>query len=115
MAAGPLLVENGLTRITSEEEVFFHTSLSEAHPRTAASIDTSGRLLLMVVDGRQSASRGVTLEELANMLLQFDASSALNLDGGGSSTIVISGALINKPVGSGYQREVVSGIVVSCP
>lgn len=114
VAAGPLLVKDGLTRITLEEEVFFHTSLPEAHPRTAAGIDTSGRLLLMVVDGRQSASRGVTLEELANMLVEFDASSALNLDGGGSSTIVISGELINKPSGSNYQREVVSGIVVSC-
>lgn len=115
VAAGPLIVEDGNVRIPIEEEVFFHTSIPNVHPRTSAGIDTKGRLLLLVVDGRQQSSRGVSLEELADLMLAFDARQALNLDGGGSSTFIVRDELVNRPAGATYQREVVSGIVVVCP
>ena len=65
------------------------TNDSELHPRTAVGIDRDkGRILLLVVDGRSSLSRGYTLVELARMMRRLGAEDALNLDGGGSSTMV---------------------------
>jgi hypothetical protein len=115
VAAGPSLLRDGDVNIPVAEEVFFHTTIPDVHPRSAAGRDKDGRLLLMVVDGRQGDSRGVTLEELARLMQEFGAVEALNLDGGGSSTFVVRGALLNMPAGGTYQREVVSGIVVHCP
>ncbi len=114
LAAGPMIVVDGAVNIAEEEEVFFHTTIPDVHPRTAAGIDDDGNLLLLVVDGRQGASRGVTLQELAGLMLEFDAEDALNLDGGGSSTFIVRDDLLNRPTGATYQREVVSGIVVAC-
>jgi hypothetical protein len=63
------------------------------HPRTAAATNNSGTILwLIVIDGRQkNYSEGVTLWELAEIILEFGADFALNLDGGGSSTMVLRG------------------------
>ena len=114
VSAGPMIVRDGIQDIATDEEVFFQTTIPDIHPRTAAGVDAEGRLLLLVVDGRQSASRGVSLEELASLMLTFEAEDALNLDGGGSSAFVVGSELINRPAGATYQREVVSGIVVHC-
>jgi len=75
------------------------------HPRTAVGLDVSGeKLILMIVDGRQpSYSEGVTLSELAELMREFGAYHALNLDGGGSSTLVVADAngqprVLNSPI-----------------
>ena len=60
----------------------------EMHPRTAIGIDKdTGQVLMLVVDGRQDFSRGLTMVELANLMTSLGAEDALNLDGGGSSTL----------------------------
>lgn len=110
VGAGPTLLEDGRVHIATDEEVFFGSSIPLTHPRTCAGIDRKGRLLMMVVDGRQPESRGVTLEELASLMRDFDAVEAVNLDGGGSSTLVVDGMLINRPAGGTVQREVMSAI-----
>ncbi len=86
------------------------------HPRTAIGIDHDGRrLLLVVVDGRQLDSRGATMVELARLLLSLGAEDALNLDGGGSSTMVAArpadGLLKvwNSP-SDGRQRPIPNGL-----
>lgn len=87
------------------------------HPRTAVGIDADGRrLLLLVVDGRSSASRGYTMVELANMMLALGAENALNLDGGGSSTMysrLVTGEMgvVNEP-SDGVERKVPNGLGV---
>ena len=59
------------------------------HPRTAIGVDSdSGDVLMLVVDGRQDFSRGATMAELARLMVDLGADEALNLDGGGSSTMV---------------------------
>jgi exopolysaccharide biosynthesis protein len=74
------------------------------HPRTAVAVDAEGETLwLIIVDGRQRGySEGVTLEELAGIAMEWGADRALNLDGGGSSTLVIAdgeGArALNSPI-----------------
>lgn len=114
LGAGPALVMDGVRRITADEEVFFGTSIPETHPRTAAGYTAGGDLLLLVVDGRQDESRGVTLEELATLMEELGAVEALNLDGGGSSTLVVAGTRLNRPAGGDVEREVMSALVVTC-
>jgi len=114
VAAGPVLIMNGQIRVTADQEVFFGTSIPDVHPRTAAGRTRAGDLLVMVVDGRQTVSRGVSLEELAQLMLDVGAVEALNLDGGGSSTLVVNGVLLNRPTGGVFQREVMSALATFC-
>lgn len=114
VAAGPALVMDGRVHVTTYEEVFFGTSIPQTHPRSAAGITRKGDLILMVVDGRQPASRGVTLKELAELMRERGAVEALNLDGGGSSTLVVNNVLMNRPTGSEFEREVMSALAIFC-
>ncbi len=114
IGAGPALVMDGRIRVTSEEEVFFGTSIPQVHPRTAAGRTADGALILMVVDGRQPESRGVSLDELATLMLEVGAVEAINLDGGGSSSLVVNGVLVNRPQGRTEEREVMSALVTYC-
>lgn len=114
LGAGPVLVWDGRVRVAADEEVFFGSSIPEVHPRTAAGRTEDGSLLLLVVDGRQTQSRGVDLDELARMMRGLGAVQALNLDGGGSSTLVVNGVVVNRPVGGTAEREVMSALVTFC-
>jgi hypothetical protein len=94
------------------------TDDTELHPRTAVGIDRdTATLLLVVIDGRSVTSRGHTLLELARTMADLGADDALNLDGGGSSTVAARGAgnaleVENSP-SSGTQRPVPNGISVT--
>jgi len=112
LAAGPVLVRGGRIAVSDDEEVFFGSSIPEVHPRTAAGYTAQGELILLVVDGRQPSSRGVDLRELAAIMKELGCVEAVNLDGGGSSTLVVNGRLVNRPAGGSYQREVLSAITV---
>ena len=76
-----------------------------AHPRTAIGIDKHGKqLIILVVDGRQPGySEGVTIAELTHIMIEYGAYFAMNLDGGGSTTLVMedrSGKprILNSPI-----------------
>ena len=84
------------------------------HPRTAAGYTKDGKLILLVVDGRQKESRGVSLQELATLMAELGCVEALNLDGGGSSTIVVNGVRLNRPAGGDAEREVMSALATFC-
>ena len=78
---------------------------SELHPRTAIGYSKNGKFLyIVVVDGRQPFySDGITLAELADLMIEIGAHDAMNFDGGGSSTLVIRGAdgkprILNSPI-----------------
>ena len=108
--AGPILVTNRNINVTSEQEVFFNTPVDGVQPRSAIGYKKNGDIVMMVIDGRQVNSRGAYLEELALLMRQFDCEEALNLDGGGSSSLVVNGKLINNPIGLKSEREVMSFI-----
>ena len=112
MHAGPILINKGLQMVTTEEEIFFNTPVDGIQPRSAMGLKKNGDVIFMVVDGRQIDSRGVYLKELAMLMAQFDCEQALNLDGGGSSALIINGKLINKPIGLKTQRQVMSCVGV---
>ncbi|MCY3001528.1 MAG: family 10 glycosylhydrolase [Planctomycetota bacterium] len=115
LGGGPVLIESGTTRITYEEEVFFGSgmgSIDSRHPRTALGYTHDGRLLLLVVDGRSRESAGATLGDLARELRARGAVEALNLDGGGSTTLVVNGTVINQPSDKSGAREVASALLL---
>ncbi|MCY3840193.1 MAG: phosphodiester glycosidase family protein [Gammaproteobacteria bacterium] len=114
LGGGPALVSNGRIKVTTNEEVFFGTAIPYTHPRTAAGVAADGTLLLLLVDGRQKESRGVRLEELAAIMVELGAEEALNLDGGGSSSLVVHGQLLNNPAGRRKEREVMTALGVFC-
>jgi hypothetical protein len=90
----------------------------ELHPRTAVGIDyDTGDVLFLVIDGRQNFSRGLTMVELAEMMAELGADEALNLDGGGSTTLVAPSpdgvvGVRNSP-SDGAQRRVANGLTVT--
>jgi len=112
MQAGPVIVSNGRKNVTDVEEVFFWSKIPDVHPRTAAGYTKNREYILLVVDGRQPDSRGVDLDELSILMYDLNCVEAINLDGGGSSSMVVNGTLLNKPAGFSTQREVISAIAV---
>jgi hypothetical protein len=86
------------------------------HPRTALGWTPDGRLLLVVVDGRQPEySAGMSLDELTWLFQRLGASDALNLDGGGSSAMVVDGAVVNRPSDREGERAVGNALaLVAC-
>jgi exopolysaccharide biosynthesis protein len=83
------------------------------HPRTAVGLSKDGRYLYLVVaDGRQENARGLTLEELALFMAKdLGVCSAMNLDGGGSSVMVLNGEIVNRP-SDGKERRVANHLAV---
>ncbi|MES2177108.1 MAG: phosphodiester glycosidase family protein [Gemmatimonadota bacterium] len=83
------------------------------HPRTAIGFSRdSSALLILTVDGRSEKSVGMTLAELATVMRTLGAWDAMNLDGGGSTTMVIGGAVVNKPSDPTGERDVGNALLV---
>ena len=93
-------------------------SADEIHPRSAIGLTADGRLILATVDGRETGvSEGVRLPELAELMLERGAVSAINLDGGGSSTLVVrragtDGVVVANRPSDGFERPVTNSIQV---
>jgi exopolysaccharide biosynthesis protein len=114
LGAGPKLVTRGRIDITTEREKMLPTFATDRHPRTAIATLGDGRALMLVVDGRQpSLSVGMSLDELARVLIELGAVEAMNLDGGGSSAMVVQGKLMNHPSDPTGERPVSDAILVS--
>ena len=112
LGAGPKLLTNGMVDVTADSEQFPSDIRVGRAPRTAIGITKEGHALLAVIDGRSEASVGVTLTELARYMKQFGAVEAMNLDGGGSSEMVLGGNILNNP-SDGGERPVGSAIIVT--
>lgn len=114
VAGVPLLIRNGKIDITWEQEKTSKAFVETRHPRTAVAKLKDGRFLMMTVDGRQpGVSVGMSLQELAEYLLSLGAVDAMNLDGGGSTTMVLDGKVVNKPSDKEGERKVSDAIVVT--
>jgi hypothetical protein len=115
LGGAQMLVENG-REVPQADNAFNLTR----HPRTAAGIINARTVLLVVVDGRQpDYSNGMPLGELAHLMKLLDAKTAVNLDGGGSSTLVsrdASGAWVNRNRPSGHvERAVANSWIIVAP
>ena len=108
LSFGPAIVADGavVDGIESQEidtNIGNH-SIQGDQPRTAVGVIDENHLVFVVVDGRQSGySEGVTLTELADIMIDLGATTAYNLDGGGSSTMYFDGEVINSPSNGGER------------
>ncbi|MFJ6793900.1 phosphodiester glycosidase family protein [Streptomyces sp. NPDC091268] len=108
-AGGDLLLRDGQVVYTQPTG---STYVPDAAPRTAVASDASGRTMLVTVDGRHDAvSKGATRLELATLLKDLGAVDALNMDGGGSTTLVWQNAVANHPSdGTEQERPVADSV-----
>lgn len=98
VSGGPALVRDGESVGEAQLEGFGEKFATDRHPRTAVGTAANGDVLLVTVDGRQEGiSRGMSLPELSDLMRQLGCSDAINLDGGGSTTMAIHGIVVNRP------------------
>lgn len=110
LTGSPLLVENGLPVEQAVNEGLWGKVLKPA-PRTALGVNAKGRVLLVVVDGRQDHSAGLTLEELAYLMVELGCVRAVALDGGGSTEMWVKGQIVNS-LSEKSERPLANGLVV---
>ncbi len=110
LSFGPGLIENGEISVTENEEV---DNAKTSNPRTAIGQISDLHYVMVVSDGRTNESSGLSLNELAEFMQGLGVTTAYNLDGGGSSTMVFNGTVINNPTtnGSSIKERSVSDIV----
>lgn len=107
---GPALINGGQVTVSSSDEV---GRAMTSNPRTAIGQISEGHYLLVVSDGRTKESAGLSLRQLAELMQSLGAQIAYNLDGGGSSTMVFQGRVVNNPTTNGrsIRERSVSDIV----
>ncbi len=106
IGGGPFLVQNGVSSVGPRGDA------SDRHPRTAAGFSAdSTTLYLITVDGRQTASIGITLPELAYFMTEIGVHTGMNLDGGGSTTMLVRDEIVNSP-SDGLERSVSNALLV---
>lgn len=111
IGGGPLLIKNGEPIADYTPELFPPDITSSTAPRTAIGITADDKLINLVVDGRQEHSKGVSLGELTDILLELDCVEAINLDGGGSSCLLVRDQVINQP-SDGTTRNIPSVVTI---
>lgn len=126
IGGGPRILRDGAVSVEVEKERLSRTFADERHPRTAIGYSQNGQVLYLVaVDGRQPGySVGMSLQELAEFmrtrladfsLAKENAYQGLNLDGGGSTTMVIGAQVVNSPSDPTGERPVANALLVVAP
>lgn len=117
---GPVLVKDGREDVTARRDGMVHPNdgnsfyygwVHKRNPRTFAGTDAQGRTLLVTADGRSTDSLGLSLKEEADVASSLGMVQAMNLDGGGSTTAVAGGTVLNTPSG-GAERAVGDALLV---
>lgn len=108
---GPSLLEDGkaiddFTNVKIDKNMG-NSSIQNSNPRTGVGIISPNHYVFVVVDGRKEGySKGMTLNEFANLFEELGCTEAYNLDGGGSSTMYFMGRVVNNPLGKNQEREI---------
>src|SRR4051812_24878440 len=118
---GPELVRDGRPHATPQADgmvrpgdpSFYYGWAAKRNPRTIAGVDARGRILLATIDGRAVDSLGLSIYESAAVADALGMQNAINLDGGGSTTMVVDGHVINHPSDAAGERPVGDAILVS--
>jgi len=121
VGGGPRLLARGRVVVRSRPEGFapldapslFGSFVASRHPRTLGGVRPDGRVLLVTIDGRRPGwSAGVTLPEAARVMRALGARDALNLDGGGSTTMTVRGEVVSFPSDPTGERPISDGVFV---
>lgn len=120
LSFGPGLVADGqvlqgIDKIEIDTNIGNH-SIQGNQPRTALGMVAPGHFVFVAVDGRSNGySRGVTMPELAQLMKDLGCTVAYNLDGGGSTTMVFNGSLVNNPLGKAQERGTSDILYIAAP
>lgn len=106
---GPVIIINGQPTIRSGDGGW------GIQPRTAIGQRKDGAILMLVIDGRQADSLGATLKNVQDILLQYGAYNAFNLDGGASTTMYYNSKLVNNPSDIMGERYVPCAFIITKP
>ncbi|HET6769165.1 MAG TPA: phosphodiester glycosidase family protein, partial [Chitinophagaceae bacterium] len=114
IGGGPVLLQNNRIMITNEEErMFTGNAINDKHPRTAMGYTKDQKLIILVIQGRlPGIAEGATLNQEAKLLQELGCWEALNLDGGGSSCLLINGKETIKPSDKEGQRAVPAVFII---
>lgn len=114
VGGGPVLLQNGQVRVTNNEELkFTGKAIEDRHPRTAMGYTADGKLIVMVIQGRfPGIAEGATLTQEAEIFRDLGCVEALNLDGGGSSCMLINGKPTIKVSDAAGQRPVPAVFII---
>ena len=99
ISGGPYLVKDNEIFVDMTAQKL--TAIGGRNPRTAIGYTNDNHLIMLTADGREGASVGLTLIELANLMKEFGCINAMNLDGGGSTVMYVKGKIVNKPAVQG--------------
>jgi len=114
LSFGPALLIDGEVAVGANDEV---GRAMASNPRTAIGIIDPLHYVFVVSDGRTKASEGLSLQELAKVMQELGVQTAYNLDGGGSSTMVFQGRIVNNPTTNGKrvsERSVSDIVCIAC-
>lgn len=113
VAGVPQLIKDGKIDITWEQEKASKAFVEARHPRTAVAKLKDGKFLMLTADGRTNESAGLDLYDLAAYMLELGATYAMNLDGGGSTTMFLDGKVVNHPSDKEGERKVSDALLVT--
>jgi len=117
---GPELVRDGQLHVTPATDgmvhpgdpSFYYGWVHKRNPRTIAGVDAQGRTMLVTADGRSTDALGLSILESAEVAQALGMVEAINLDGGGSTTMVVDGAVVNDPSDAAGERPVGDALLV---
>ncbi|ANB09597.1 sporulation domain-containing protein [Streptomyces ambofaciens] len=118
--AGPELVRDGRLHVTPATDGMVHPDdpswyygwVHKRNPRTLAGVDAAGRTVLVTADGRGTGSLGLSIDESARVARSLGLRDAVNLDGGGSTTMVTHGEVVNTPSDAAGERPVGDALLI---
>lgn len=113
IGGSPMLVRGGAIRISDAEELISINNTT-SRPRTAIGYTAAGRFVLLAVEGDNASAGypGINLADLASMVQSLGCTDAINLDGGGSTSMVIGNRLTVRPGDNGVERPVASAVLI---
>lgn len=113
VGGGPVLVQDNKIQISNNEErKFAGKAIDDRHPRTAIGYTNDNKIIILVAEGRSESASGLTLPQEAKILIDLGCKEALNLDGGGSSCMIVNGKQTNSPSDKEGERPVPSVFLI---
>ncbi len=113
VGGGPVLIQEGEIKITNNEELkFAGKAIDDKHPRTAMGYTEDDKLIILMIEGRNKNATGASLTMLAWILRDLGCVEALNLDGGGSSCMLVNGKETIKPSDKEGQRAIPAVFII---
>jgi exopolysaccharide biosynthesis protein len=112
IGGSPVLIKNNIIQITDKEELI-DINNTTSRPRSAIGYLSNGLVLIFAIEGDNLPDyTGINLADLASLIKTFNCAEAINLDGGGSTSMLVNNSLTVKPGDNGVERPVISAVLI---